>query len=386
MDKKIFLEILEKYNRGEASEHEVEMLEAYYELFEVKENVLTKMNSSEKAQLKLQISSMVIERMHAQPKLNKRLQLNVKWLAAAAILLVVFSFAIMFLSGEKAKVDIIDNNPTAIIIKPGSNQATLTLSDGSSIGLNDRDKGLIVEGKGLKVLKSNEGQVRYEAEDHSIPSINTIATPRGGQYQLILEDGTQVWLNAASSIKFPTRFFGNERLVEVTGEVYFEVARNTKQPFIVRTENQQIEVLGTHFNVNSYIDEPSERTTLLEGSVKVAKRKNGVLATKSVRILKPGQQATLTSNSIIAIGEADIQAAVAWKDGYFKFDRADIQMVMRQISRWYNVDVEYVEPISTDLFVGTIKRSEDIRDVLRVLERSKINASIKGRKVIITNY
>lgn len=386
MDKKIFLEILEKYNRGEASEHEIDMLEAYYELFEAKENVLEKMDAHEKARLKLQISSMLIERMHAQPTSNKRFKLNAKWLAAAAILLVVFSFALMLFNGEKTKVAATDNIQAALVIKPGSNQATLTLSDGSSIGLNDSDKGLIVEDKGLKVLKSADGQVTYEAEDHSIPSINTIATPRGGQYQLILEDGTQVWLNAASSIKFPTRFSGNERLVEVTGEVYFEVARNTKQPFIVRTENQQIEVLGTHFNVNSYTDEPSERTTLLEGSVKVAKRKNGILEIKSARMLKPGQEAKLTSNSIIAVGEADIKAAVAWKDGYFKFDKADIQMVMRQISRWYNVDVEYVGTISTDLFVGTIKRSEDIRDVLRILERSKINASITGRKVIITNY
>lgn len=157
-------------------------------------------------------------------------------------------------------------------------------------------------------------------------------------------------------------------------------------PFLVHTHNQKIEVLGTHFNVNTYIDEAAEKTTLIEGSVKVAKVRDGFAEMKSAKLLRPGQEALLTSeSSLIKVGTADTEAAISWKNGYFKFDKADIQTVMRQISRWYDVDVKYVGNKSTDLFVGKIKRTEGIQGILRILERSKINTSVKGRTIIITN-
>lgn len=386
MDKKIFLEILNKYNQGKASEQEIEMLHAYYDLFDAEENVLEQMTASQKDNAKQQIAAGIAAQMHFTPVKRLTFSLNRKWLAAAAMLVLVCSVGVLLFNNEKTKPNPSKSQTAAVVIKPGNNQAVLTLADGSTIGLNDKEQGVIVQAAGLKVTKSTDGLVKYESDKEAAPSINTIATPRGGQYQLVLEDGTKVWLNAASSIKFPTHFAGTQRMVDITGEVYFEVAKNKKMPFIVRTQNQQIEVLGTHFNVNSYTDEAKETTTLLEGSVKVAKLKNGAIQTNAAKILSPGQEASLTSaDKAISINPADLEAAVSWKNGYFKFDKADIQTVMRQISRWYNVDVKYQGEISADLFVGKIKRTEDIAGVLRILELSKINTSVKGRTIVITN-
>lgn len=386
MDKKIFLEILNKYNQGKASEQEIEMLHAYYDLFDAEQNVLEQMAANQRDDVKQQIAASIAAQMHLTPVKKPTFSLNIKWLAAAAVLVLVFSVGILLFNNEETKQNLDERQAAAVVIKPGSNQAILTLADGSTIGLNEKGNGVIVQKAGLKVIKSLDGQVQYESDGEAAPSINTIATPRGGQYQLVLEDGTKVWLNAASSIKFPTHFAGSQRAVDITGEVYFEVAKNKNMPFIVRTQNQQIEVLGTHFNVNSYTDEAKETTTLLEGSVKVAKLKNGAVQVGASKIISPGQEASLTSaDKAISVNPADLEAAVSWKNGYFKFDKADIQTVMRQISRWYNVDVKYNGEISADLFVGKVKRTEDIAGVLRILELSKINTSVKGRTIVITN-
>lgn len=386
MDKKIFLEILSRYNQGKASDQEIGMLQSYYDLFEAEENATDQLAVNQKEHIKQQISVGIAEQMHSVTGPKSTLWFNKKWMAAAAVLVLILSVGLLLFKKEEEKQNPIRNQTVAIVIKPGNNQAVLTLADGSTIGLNDKSQGIIVQAAGIKVTKSTDGQVKYESDREAAPSINTIATPRGGQYQLVLEDGTKVWLNAASSIKFPTRFSGSKRMVNITGEVYFEVAENKKMPFIVRTQNQQIEVLGTHFNVNSYTDEAKETTTLLEGSVKVAKLKNGAVQIGAVKTLSPGEEASLTNTSTnINVNPADMEAAVSWKNGYFKFDKADIHTVMRQISRWYNVDVKYEGEISADLFVGKIKRTEDITGVLRILELSKINTSVKGRTIIITN-
>ena len=384
MDKKAFLEILTKYNKGLASREEIQFLEAYYELFDAEEDVLNNMSAQGKTQIKHQISTNISAQIATQPAKKVSLFTS-KWWSVAAVLLVLTTVGVIYFNQEKAVVSVAkikEEQP----IKPGTNQAILTLADGSTIGLNDSSDGIVVVQNGLKVTKDAQGQISYDAEDHLVPSINTVATPRGGQYQLALPDGTKVWLNAASSIKFPTRFSGVNRSVEVTGEVYFEVARNEKMPFLVNTHRQQIEVLGTHFNVNTYEDELEEKTTLLEGKVKVARLNSGKIEISSSKTLKPGQSAALGINATrINVEEADMEAAVSWKNGYFKFDKADIHTVMRQIARWYDVDVQYVGDKNEDLFVGKIKRTENIAGVLRILELSKIKTSIKGRTIIITN-
>ena len=210
---------------------------------------------------------------------------------------------------------------------------------------------------------------------------NTVSTPRGGQYEVILPDGTQVWLNAASSLKFPTAFIGKERNVELTGEAYFEVSKNKAMPFHVSAAGQVIEVLGTHFNVNAYTDETLLKTTLLEGSVKVNK---GI----SFATLKPGQQSTINNNEItpvIKIAEVtDADEVMAWKDGKFYFNNADIKTVMRQIGRWYNVDIEYAGKIpGNDGFTGTFSRNMTASKALKILAFSGVDFKIEGRKIIV---
>ncbi|RWU10211.1 FecR family protein [Pedobacter chitinilyticus] len=387
MDKKTFLDILSKYNKGKASKQEVDLLEAYYELFEVEENILDQMDLSEKQLLKQQMLARVLEKNIEIVTTKTKTWYDRSWLSAAAVLLILCSVGLLLFKKDRNEIAVVKKSetPTAVI-KPGKNQAILTLSDGSTIGLNEEEKGIVLSKNGLLVTKSGDGELKYETNEELIPTTNTITTPRGGQYQLVLTDGTKVWLNAQSSIKFPTRFAGDTRVVHITGEVYFEVAKNKKMPFLVHTHNQKIEVLGTHFNVNTYIDEAAEKTTLIEGSVKVAKVRDGFAEMKSAKLLRPGQEALLTSeSSLIKVGTADTEAAISWKNGYFKFDKADIQTVMRQISRWYDVDVKYVGNKSSDLFVGKIKRTEEIQGILRILERSKINTSVKGRTIIITN-
>ncbi|MNK23541.1 fec operon regulator FecR [compost metagenome] len=386
MDKKIFLEILNKYNRGKASEQEIDLLNSYYDLFEVEDDILDKMDLGQKQQLKQQIFTAITPQIPLVATAKIKQWHSRKWLAAAAVLVVLFSVGILFLKKEVPRAIVAKNVQKPMVIKPGTNQATLTLADGSTIGLNEGGEGVIVAQTGLQVVKSSDGEVKYESNEELVPTINTIATPRGGQYQLVLHDGTKVWLNAQSSIKFPTRFAGDARMVAITGEVYFEVAKNKEMPFQVRTQNQQIEVLGTHFNVNTYTDELMEKTTLIEGSVRVVKLKNGAPEVGYAKMLRPGQEASLTGgSSSVTVNAADTDAAISWKNGYFKFDKADIQTVMRQVSRWYDVDVKYVGKMSNDLFVGKIKRTEDITDVLRILQRSKINTTIKERTIIITN-
>jgi hypothetical protein len=279
-------------------------------------------------------------------------------------------------------------------ITPGKNNAVLTLADGSSIILDQAQNGALTTQGNTKVLKMN-GIVSYNSESSKTSEVlyNTISTPRGGQYQLILSDGTKVWLNAASSLRFPTAFAGKERQVELAGEAYFEVAHVTlpggapgksRMPFKVSvasahgdSRHLEVEVLGTHFNINSYEDEAAIRTTLLEGSVRINHNNNS-------NILKPGQQAqTDQSSSIKIINNADLEEAIAWKEEKFQFGRANIQEVMRQIARWYDVSVEYKGGISSH-FGGTISRNASLTQVLDMLHLTgKVNFEVKGRNIIV---
>ena len=224
-----------------------------------------------------------------------------------------------------------------------------------------------------------------KVDDNSQPAAdqairyNTITTLRGGQYQVILPDGTKVWLNAASSLKYPTEFRGKERNVELTGEAYFEVAKNATMPFHVQSAGQTVRVLGTHFNINAYEDEGVIKTTLLEGSIQITYQQAKVL-------IKPGEQARVVAGSpdkIIVDENADTDGAVAWKDGYFQFNHADIRTVMRQISRWYDVTVKYEGSVSSKDFGGAIERNLKLSQVLHILEKSQVHFVINGKEVVV---
>ena len=391
MDKKEFLKLLSKYNQGKANAEEKAFLEAYYDLFEQSEEGLNNFSESAKNLIKEDIRSQIKHQMFEDQEdyAVAIVPFYKKWInyAAAAVLVAACTIGFLVLK-PKSEPQMVKLQPKTTIqdIAPGKNQAVLTLANGEVITLDDKANGILAKQAGVVITKNADGLLQYQITADAEPAINTISTPRGGQYQLILADGTKVWLNAASAITFPTKFNGLDRKVEIHGEAYFEVAKNAKKPFRVKSKNQIIEVLGTHFNVNTYEDEAADKTTLLEGSVSISKLdKSGKTQFSSSKILKPGEQASLYSNGSIKIAKADEEEAVAWKNGYFKFDKADIKTIMRQVSRWYNVDVEFKGEVSKDLFVGKINRSENVSGVLRILELSKIKTEIKDRKIIISN-
>ncbi|QKJ30255.1 FecR domain-containing protein [Mucilaginibacter mali] len=264
---------------------------------------------------------------------------------------------------------------------PGSNKAILTLGSGATVVLDDANKGVVARQGNALVVKSKEGQVDYkvgEDADNKTIEYNTITTPKGYQYNVVLPDGSKVWLNAASSIKFPTEFTGSQRNVEMTGEAYFEVAKNAAMPFIVKTNRQEVRVLGTHFNIMAYDDEPVTKTTLLEGSI--------MLTGKSSNILKPGNQAIMNAQGDVKIvAESDMDEAVAWKNGFFQFKDESIEGTMRQAARWYDVNINYKGKIPTHQFIGKVPRSVKLSELLSMFKYAGMNFTIDGREVTVMN-
>ncbi|SKB91212.1 FecR family protein [Sphingobacterium nematocida] len=391
MDRKDFLILLRKYRKGKASKQEVDFLMAYYQLFESQEDIFVQMEAEEKDTLGSDIKVKVDELIRQKEK-KRDLKQRPLWhrLPFVALLAAIFICVVLFaywryVPEKNDKVELLHANTETI--RPGRDEAILTLADGTQLILNDEMNGFISRQSGAVVEKTPEGELIYHVKGNGKVVENTIETPRGGQYRLVLSDGTKVWLNAASSIRFPTVFAGNTRQVEISGEVYFEVKRDSSRPFKVLSENQMIEVLGTNFNVNTYKDETSNKTTLLEGSIRITKLDKDKRPMADIsKVLHPGQQALLSPvNNHIVVENSPNEDAVAWKDGYFKFNRDDLQTIMRQVARWYDVEVEYQGELSKDQFVGEIKRGENIEEVLRILKLNRINVNIIGRKVIIYN-
>lgn len=309
-----------------------------------------------------------------------KMQPKRRWyIPAAAAILILFSVSILFYR-QHPKPLISAYHKTDIA--PGGNKAILTLANGTHIALNYAKNGKLAVQGGTVINKTANGQIIYSAASSALGAAvayNKITIPRGGQYMVVLPDGTKVWLNAASSLKYPTAFYGNERKVELTGEGYFEVVHNNKLPFRVVADGETIEDIGTHFNVNAYTDEPVLTTTLLEGKIRVSK--DGASA-----VLVPGQQSILPPNSnSISVKEADTEEAVAWKNGYFNFNHADIKTVMRSLSRWYDVDIAYEGNVPGRHFTGEIHRNLNASQVLEVLSDLNISFRIDGKKIIVTD-
>ena len=296
------------------------------------------------------------------------------WAAAAAILLLLAATATtLYLNNKKT------TTPAPAIAKhdlpPGHNGAVLTLSNGKQIVLDTAGNGTLASDSHIKVIKK-DGQLSYEGKTAEV-LYNTVSTPKGRQWQLTLNDGTKVWLNAASSIHYPINFTGNQRIIEITGEAYLEVSPNPGAPFIVKTPTQEIQVLGTHFNINAYADEPILRTTLLEGSIKVS-------AAGKTTLLHPGEQvANITATGDLATTKPDVANVIAWINGRFKFDHSDIKTVMRQIARWYDVEVEYRGSLPDYQFAGGTFRNNNLSEVLQVLELSGLHFKLENQKIIV---
>jgi transmembrane sensor len=303
------------------------------------------------------------------------------YLSIAATILLCISVVAYFAFRQSS----LNSENTASIAKqndlpPGSNKAILTLSNGQHIVLTGASNGKIAQQGNVAVNKTAEGQIVYNGNDNeaSAPVYNTTATPRGGEYHLTLADGTNVWLNAASTITYPTAFTGHDRTVQITGEVYFEVSHDQHKPFKVISRGQTVEVLGTHFNINAYDDEPAIKTTLFEGAVKVSRDAKSA-------ILKPGEQAVDNTNSSTISVTNDFNSAevIAWKNGKFYFDYTDINTVMRQIARWYDVDVVYQGKVSSKRLSGSFSKYTNASKALSILEYAGINFKIEGRRIIV---
>lgn len=269
-------------------------------------------------------------------------------------------------------------------IAPGQKQVTLTLANGQKLNVNNKLQGKLAQQGNMIVQVNNGNALTYTAlaVDKNISEVayNTLSTTRGQEspFPLVLADGTQVWLNAASSITYPTAFNGKDRIVKITGEVYIKVVHNAAQPFKVLVRGQTIDDIGTTFNINAYDDEPVIKTTLIDGSVKISNNTGSA-------ILKPGQQAAIQpDNQNIKVKDADIEEAIAWKNDYFIFNHEKIQSIMRKISRWYDVEVVYEDGISTDWVGGSESRSKNVSEVLRKIELTgQFHFKIEGKKIIV---
>lgn len=373
MDRQEAKALVSKYNQGLATVEEKAQLENWYA--QKSDQLVLLDHEINFDQIEAELKSRVLSHagLAEQEYTPKRVKLWPRIAATAAVILIagagLFYYASQFSS---LSTDLSFNK--AQDIAPGSNKAVLTLGNGQTIVLTNAKNGELATENSAVIKKTAEGVLVYQGTATEAPTAyNTITTPRGGQYTLTLSEGTKVVLNAASSLKYPTAFHGKDRTVELVGEGYFEVAHNKAKPFRVISKGQTVEVLGTHFNINSYADEPNVKTTLLEGSVNV----NG-------QLIKPNQQAILTDHSQITVIDVDANATVAWKDGLFRFDHTDIKTLMRQIARWYDVEVVYDGSIKEEQFFGKIERSYTLSEVLKLLELNKVHVKLDGKKIIVS--
>jgi ferric-dicitrate binding protein FerR (iron transport regulator) len=307
-----------------------------------------------------------------------------RWSWAAAIILLCVGIYFFRTNTHKEATVQLAKKEQPKDLPPGKNGAVLTLADGTQVALDSLGNGNVATQNGMNVQLTN-GRLAYNSPSASanIDEViyNTLVTPKGRQFQLVLPDGSMVWLNAASSIKYPVTFGRKAREVEVTGEAYFEVAQDHSKSFKVLVHaasgNSEVEVLGTHFNINAYDDEAAVKTTLLEGAVRVYKG-------AATSVLKPGQQASVSGESFLRVkDDVDVDEAVAWKNGSFVFNRQDIKSIMRQIARWYDVNVEYEDQPSDETFSGIVSRKSDLSQVLKIMEKNGVKFTIEDHKIIV---
>jgi len=298
------------------------------------------------------------------------------WWAAAAIFIIAGSAGAYFWLQRPSPVNVPVTTATTVL--PGSNKAVLVLADGSTVALDSTGNQVIQQGQ--TAIHQNKGQLQYVAQGAGTATgFNTLRTPRGGQFQITLPDGTRAWLNSASSLKYPTAFTGKDRVVELNGQGYFEIASNAAKPFKVKVNNAlEVQVLGTHFDIMAYADEVAIKTTLLQGAVRVQRG-------TAVQTLHPGQQAIADADAQgIAVKETDVNRVIAWKNGLFIFNNMELGTILREISRWYDVEIVYNAPANKNLYGGGISRSQNLTEVLRFLEAGGTNHFIiAGRQVIV---
>lgn len=389
MDPKQVIILLQRYQAGEATPEEIQWVEEWYQ--RMAEGGQWHWEEGEKEAMQTAMETRLLQKIREEEEYTSRparvYRLR-RWTATAAaaavILLISAGTYLLHKRPSQKQPALVAKQRFKADVAPGKNAAILTLAGGRQIVLDSSANGSISR-QGNTTIINDHGQLAYNAQENKSAEIlyNTLTTQRGNQYQLILPDGSKAWLNAASSIRFPTAFTGGKRKVEITGEVYFEVARQARMPFIVKiNDDAEVEVLGTQFNVNAYSDEENVKTTLVEGSVKVNIRQD----TRSI-LLKPGQQLKLSPNALPQlVDDADVDLVVAWKNGLFAFDNVPIGDIMRQLSRWYDVQVDYGGLEIVRHYTGSIRRQVNLSQVLNMLELAggvEFSIDEKGKKVFV---
>lgn len=366
--------LLEKYLEGRATVEERAMVERWY----VSEADRRKLQDTDDFEhMRNEIWLGVRSKAGLPLQLPSKKTFNYRYFAAASVL-IVLALGLLFYTtsfnpfGSDLKLVRLMGKD----IPAGKNKARLTLADGRTIELSDAKKGIVIQAAALTYDDGTTVSAIAEDQANLNPQTIVLQTPKGGKYELILQDGTKVWLNAASTIRFPASFKGaGNREIVLQGEAYFEVAKDKAHPFQVSTEGQRVQVLGTHFNINSYQDENNIRTTLLEGLVQV-----------NEQVIHPGQQAVLSKNGQMKVVSVHADAAVAWKNEVFQFEETDFASIMRQLARWYDVDIRYQGPMPVIHYTGSIPRKSNISEVLEMLEETgAVRFKIAQRTVTVSN-
>lgn len=374
------LKIIRKYLQHKATEAEIHFLEEHFNYFERNNGIIDELTEQERDALEKELLGKI------RRNISKNRQVHAiyktQWFKIAATVLVLCLIGTLTYLGFFQKKSLQTNttvaSTTVTDLTPGTEKARLVLADGSVIVLDTASTGLLALQSNARIEKRADGQLVYTVNGKPAElQYNTLNTPRGGQYHLRLPDGTEAWLNASSSIRFPVAFVNNERRVKITGEVYFEVAKDKSRPFRVASGDLVVEALGTSFNIMAYSDETSMITTLIEGSVKVQKGEKSA-------ILSPGQQADInTEGSLQVLEGADIDQVVAWKNGWFEFNSTRLDEIMKQISRWYDVDVVFEGPVPDETFSGIVSRKSNVSQVLGIMEKSGVKFKVETDKITV---
>jgi transmembrane sensor len=369
MTQEEILELIKKYDQGNCTPEEAALLDTWY----VNQNEILQQELPE-----AKISKDLSEISKNLSRMQRKVVLWPRLAAAASIIIVLSAAGYFWLKAMRTQTiaNLVQNT-----IVPGGNKAILHLGNGKKIILTDAKNGYLAKGDQTAITKTSSGEIVYTKSDSS-PSgsvtYDTLTTPRGGIWHLTLTDGTKVWLNAVTTIIYPENFSGKTRSVKlISGEAYFEVLHNATKPFSVIVKDHTIEDIGTHFNVDAYEDEQAIKTTLLEGSIAIK-----LDGSKKRTVIAPGQEANV-KNSNLKVKPADMAAAVAWKNGLFHFDHTNVRTLMLQISRWYDVQIQYRGNITNHEFAGEIQRNTSLENVLKILGQGGVNFKVQGRKIIL---
>nr|WP_121273653.1 FecR family protein [Pedobacter schmidteae] len=377
-----FLQAVAHYLKGKATDAEQQMLHNWYKAFDDSDVEVVTGTKDESKLLEERLKQRIILSTGGEIPKSKGIKMKL-WLSVAAMVAIVFGVW-FYISNNKDRPNQVKDGLALQDIAPATNRATLTLANGKVIQLSNAKSGLVIDEQGLKYNDGEELGISPEKTQSHVVREMVLSTPRGGTYQVSLPDGTMIWLNAASTIKYPSSFQSAKfRRVYLEGEAYFQVAKDKEHPFIVSSNQQEVEVLGTHFNVNAYPDEPLTKTALIEGKVRIGKRDEKQMLTQDL-ILKPGDLAIMNQNKLAVQANADVQAEVAWRNGQFVFVNEPIEQIMRKIGRWYDVDIIYQGDMTNKAFAGSVSRFDNLSSVLNMIELTNtVHFKMKGRSVIV---